>query len=55
MPDDLFSMVVAGEGGLFEHLAKDEISILSGYVREKSDAVNRGGNLAVHGKSVGNR
>lgn len=28
MPDDLFSMVVAGESGLFEHLAENEVSIL---------------------------
>ena len=36
MPDDLFSVVVAGESGLFEHLAEDEVSILPQYVRAKS-------------------
>jgi len=41
MPDDLFGVVVAGESGLFEHLAEDEVSILSQYVRVKSAAMDR--------------
>lgn len=29
MPDDLLSMVVTRESGLFKHLAEDEVSVLS--------------------------
>ena len=35
MPNDLFSMVVARERGFFEHLAEDEVSVLSEWVKIK--------------------
>lgn len=42
MPDDLFSVVVARESGLFEHLAEDEVSVLLQYVRIKPLRVDWG-------------